>query len=250
MGWILDRLSELVESMPFLISEKRGGFDYLKAELGIEGDWAFFRPVLARQNSNDRLYFAINEEFLNTCLKPGSKIRSKPDYRHASEALPREGNGIAYASPRFMRVMQNLMIAAQADSPEPTQTIIEQFLIDFRRGTANVLVNHSDGIYWAGNSPFSFKAILNPFVTSPALVAAMAVPALEQAGPESQEEKIRNNLKEIAAAAQQYMIDTGAEEVTLDQIVGPGKISKDASGQAPRHFQHNPSSNCPLCNCL
>ena len=48
MGWILDRLSDLVESMPFLISEKKGGFDYLKAELGIEGDWAFFRPVLAR----------------------------------------------------------------------------------------------------------------------------------------------------------------------------------------------------------
>ena len=28
-----------------------------------------------------------------------------------------------------------------------------------------------------------------------------------------------------------------------------GIASKESSGQAPGHFQNNPKSNCPLCNC-
>lgn len=55
------------------------------------------------------------------------------------------------------------------------------------------------------------------------LIAAMAIPAFQKVRETSQEHAITNNLRQFASAAQQYMLDEGAAEVSHDDIVGPGK---------------------------
>lgn len=55
------------------------------------------------------------------------------------------------------------------------------------------------------------------------LMAAMAIPAFQKVRSASQEKAIINNLRQIDAAAQQFMLETGKTRVTYTDIVGPGK---------------------------
>ena len=52
------------------------------------------------------------------------------------------------------------------------------------------------------------------------LLAAMAIPAFQKVRATSQDKAITNNLRQYAAAAQQYMLEQGTIVVAYDQIVG------------------------------
>lgn len=55
------------------------------------------------------------------------------------------------------------------------------------------------------------------------LLAAMAIPAFQKVRATSQQKAITNNLRQVASAAQQYMLETG--ETTVDvytELVGDG----------------------------
>jgi len=54
------------------------------------------------------------------------------------------------------------------------------------------------------------------------LLAAMAPPAFTKVRTVSQQKTIINNLRQINAAAQQYMMEQGVSQVTQANIVGPG----------------------------
>ena len=50
------------------------------------------------------------------------------------------------------------------------------------------------------------------------LLAAMAIPAFQKVRATSQEKAITNNLRQIAGAAQQYMLEEGVETVTTADL--------------------------------
>ena len=52
------------------------------------------------------------------------------------------------------------------------------------------------------------------------LLATMAIPALKKVRETSQEKAIRNNLRQLASAADQYFIENGVTTVSLSDIVG------------------------------
>lgn len=54
------------------------------------------------------------------------------------------------------------------------------------------------------------------------LLAAMAIPAFQKVRTASQEKMIHNNLRQLDAAAAQFMLETGAARATYDDLVGPG----------------------------
>ena len=54
------------------------------------------------------------------------------------------------------------------------------------------------------------------------LLAAMAIPAFNKVRATSQDKAVINNLRQFASAAQQYMLDEGASQVTSANIVGVG----------------------------
>jgi type IV pilus assembly protein PilA len=52
------------------------------------------------------------------------------------------------------------------------------------------------------------------------LLAAIAIPAFSKARAISRQKAITNNLRQIASAAQQYMLDQGVSQVAETQLVG------------------------------
>ena len=54
------------------------------------------------------------------------------------------------------------------------------------------------------------------------LLAAMAIPAFQKVRATSQQKAVTNNLRQLAAAAQQYMLETGATQATQASVVGDG----------------------------
>ena len=54
------------------------------------------------------------------------------------------------------------------------------------------------------------------------LLAAMAIPAFQKVRATSQEKAVVNNLRQLAAAAQQYMLETGAVSASSTSIIGAG----------------------------
>ncbi len=54
------------------------------------------------------------------------------------------------------------------------------------------------------------------------LLAAMAIPAFQKVRQTSQDKAVVNNLRQIAAAAQQYMLETGSTSAPTDNLIGTG----------------------------
>lgn len=52
------------------------------------------------------------------------------------------------------------------------------------------------------------------------LLAAMAIPAFNKVRATSQDKAVKNNLRQLAAAAQQYMLDKGVTRVVNTDVVG------------------------------
>jgi len=52
------------------------------------------------------------------------------------------------------------------------------------------------------------------------LLAAMAIPAFQQVQAASREKTITNNLRQIASAGQQYILEEGQDSVTYTQLLG------------------------------
>ncbi len=52
------------------------------------------------------------------------------------------------------------------------------------------------------------------------LLAAMAIPAFQKVRATSQEKAVTNNLRQLASAAQQYMLENGATTVASNDLVG------------------------------
>ena len=52
------------------------------------------------------------------------------------------------------------------------------------------------------------------------LLAAMAIPAFNKVRQESREKTILNNLRQVASAGQQYILDEGVTDVDFDQLEG------------------------------
>ncbi|WP_309386951.1 type II secretion system protein [Cerasicoccus frondis] len=54
------------------------------------------------------------------------------------------------------------------------------------------------------------------------LLAAMAIPAFQKVREQSREKAITNNLRQIASAGQQYILEIGTEEATYTDLLNAG----------------------------
>jgi type IV pilus assembly protein PilA len=59
-------------------------------------------------------------------------------------------------------------------------------------------------------------------IATTGLLAAMAIPAFQKVRSASQEKAVINNLRMLAAGADQYFLETGKNECTYRDIVGTG----------------------------
>jgi type IV pilus assembly protein PilA len=71
------------------------------------------------------------------------------------------------------------------------------------------------------------------------LLAAMAIPAFQKVRTASQDKAVLNNMRQIAAAADQYYLENGVTTVALTNLVGPSNYVKSLSTVA---FEYYPTS--------
>jgi type IV pilus assembly protein PilA len=88
-------------------------------------------------------------------------------------------------------------------------------------------VNRPDGIlvrsYWNRSlkQEVAMTAVYNPVTVG--VLAAMAIPAFQKVRTVSQDKAVLNNLRQLAAAADQFYLENGVSQATYNDLVGPTK---------------------------
>ena len=212
----------------------------LKAPLPVEG----LRPVLAVEGT--ALYVATTREFLIECQQRKAGLDQNPDFQRALAEVGREGNALGYVSPRFVARLRQLGELNPQAAPQVKRIldIVTNTLPVLERPVVTVRINQPDGILVRSVSNRSLKqevalvTFYNPVTVG--LVAAMAIPAYQNSQKvrvDSQDKAITNNLRQLAAAADQYYLENGVDSVTYGKLVGPDKYVKQIQPVAGENYR-------------
>ena len=197
-----------------------------KADAHLEG----LKPVLAIDGG--ALYVASTEGFLSECLARKDGLDTNPAFKADLAALGPLGNGLTWVSPRFLDRMKDL-VTMNAAGPAPIHKFLETYTASLPRSAEPMLsvrTNLADGILIRSKWNKSLKGdlamimVYNPVTVG--VIAAMAVPAYQKSRAAGQAAAIQNNLRMLAAAADQFYLDHGATTATYDDLVGPDKLVK------------------------
>ncbi len=190
-------------------------------------------PVIAIQGST--LYLASTPAFLTECLAPQTEktgLGSNAEFRTALARVGTEGNGLNYVSPRFFTQLHRLDALNPNLAPQIRQIVVPILnnLPQPDRALITLRTNLPDGIlmrsYWNRSLKQDVAAITvyNPVTVG--LLAAMAIPAFQKVRTASQEKAVMNNLRQLAAAADQFYLENGRNTALYTDLVGPNKYIK------------------------
>jgi type IV pilus assembly protein PilA len=182
-------------------------------------------PVMARDGS--MLLLATSREFLAECRARPGGLAKDPEFQRALDHVGREGNTLSYVSPRFFARVRDID-KLNPGLPPQVQSMLAFVLADvpqITRPLVSIRSNLSDGILVRSYLNRSLKreitmvSVYNPVTVG--LIAAMAIPAFQKVRQASQEKAVLNNLRQLAAAADQHYLETGSRTATFDDLVGP-----------------------------
>ena len=185
------------------------------------------KPIFAIDGTT--LYFATSRSFLDECLGQKSGLADTPAFKQALAHVGAEGNGLSYLSPRLFDRLRDLE-KINPELPLDTRNVLHLVgarLPKIDRPLVTVRTNLPDGIlvrgYWnrSMKQDLAVVAVYNPVTIG--VLAGMAIPAFQKVRASSQEKTVLNNLRQLAAAADQYYLENGVSSVLYDDIVGPGK---------------------------
>ena len=235
-------LQGALAKLPMLEHTQEGTVNFyaLKAQLPVEG----LRPVIAVEGTT--LYLATTREFLIECQQRQTGLDQNPDFQRALAEVGREGNALGYVSPRFMARLKQLGELNPQVAPEAKRVLemAAKALPVLERPVVAVRINQADGILVRSVSYRSLKqevamvAIYNPVTIG--MMAAIAIPAyqnFQKVRVDSQDKAITNNLRQLAAAADQYYLENGVDSTTYDKLVGPGKFVKQIQTIAGENYR-------------
>jgi type IV pilus assembly protein PilA len=189
------------------------------------------------------LYITTSLAFLKECREQKSGLAQSAEFQKALAQLGSEGNGLTYVSPRvFARLREierlNPNLPAQAKSvlnlvlaqmPQPDRPLVA------------MRTNMDDGILVRSYLNRSMKqdiatmSVYNPMTIG--LMAAVAIPAFQKTRAVSEENAVMNNLRQLAAAAEQHYLETGTTTATYDQLVGPQRYVKALNPLAGENYR-------------
>ncbi|HEY8991967.1 MAG TPA: hypothetical protein VIM46_08320 [Luteolibacter sp.] len=185
------------------------------------------QPVIAVDGA--ALYIASDAAFLKASLARTGGLAQAPEFRAALAELGEKGNGVTYVSPRLFTQLRRLKTL----NPQLGEESLHSFdlvlggLPEPKQPLVAVRMNLPEGILYRARWHRSLKqdvamvTVYNPVAVG--LMAAMAIPAFQKVRTVSQEKAIINNLRQLDAAAQQFMLETGTPTATYAQLVGPDK---------------------------
>jgi len=209
----------------------------LNQPLPLEG----IKPVLAVEGTT--LYFATTAGFLKECREQKTGLAQSSEFRQALAQVGSEGNGLGYVSPKFFDHLRRFE-ALNPDLPADTKSIVHLVMANLPkpdRALVTVRTNLPDGIlvcsYWNRSlkQEAAMVSVYNPITVG--LMAAMAIPAFQKVRQASQQKAVLNNLRQLAAAADQYYLERGVRTATYNDLVGPGKYIKAINPVAGENYR-------------
>jgi hypothetical protein len=189
--------------------------------LPIEG----LQPVIVIDGTT--LYFATTRAFLDECRALKTGLADTDEFKRATAGVGVEGNGLTYVHPRIFDAFRQIE-TLNPSLPLQVKSMLGMVLAKvpkIDRPMVMVRSNLPDGILVRAYWDRSFKqevamiSMYNPVTVG--LLAAMAIPAFQKVRTSSQEKAITNNLRQLAAAADQYYLEHGVQTVSYDALVGP-----------------------------
>lgn len=149
-------------------------------------------------------------------------------FKQALAQVGETGNGLMYVSPRLVSVTRRLINEATAKLPPQAQLGASRITAWLPTEGVTLIAtrqNLPDGILFRSQWDSSLKASLvmaNPgVVVTSGMLAAMAIPAFQKVRASSQEKTVHNNLRQLAAARDQYFLEQGVMTCTYADLVGP-----------------------------
>jgi len=252
---VLDQLEPLLKSQPFFTFSEKNGMKVVTIDFPIPDPFAVYKPIFISDPKTKRLYIVSRESFANeTVFGQGARLSTSDDFKAATDGLPTEGNSLSYFSKKgaaaFVQYYDRQMLA---DVPPALRDSVIDFggLEKIPHGLAMTQVNLPDGIMVQGASTRSAKdIILIAPVAAVAVVGVMAAGGMQGyntaramstvgTATTSQDQAIRNNLRMITSAAQQYMLDKGVTEVRYQDLVsGPSPLIPPAHSFAGEDYSN------------
>jgi len=181
--------------------------------------------VLAIDGST--LYLASSVEFLDECMEHAAGLEQTPEFKEALGHVSATGNGLVFVSPRFFSRLRDVE-KLNPNLPAEQLRAIHLVLNNLPQTTQSLIASRSnlpDGILVLSHWDRSLKqdiaalTVYNPVTVG--LLSAMAIPAFQKVRSESQEKAVLNNLRQLAAAADQYYLEHNVRTTTYDKLVGP-----------------------------
>ena len=189
------------------------------------------------------IYFTTSMAFFEECRAQKQGLAQTADFRNALAKLGDEGNGLTYISPRlFARLRQVEQL--NPNLPPEAKSVLSLILTqvpETDRPLVAVRTNLDDGILVRSYLNRSLKqdiaaiSVYNPVTVG--MMAAMAIPAFQKVRVASQEKAVLNNLRQLAAAADQHYLETGTKTATYDQLVGPNRYIKVINPVAGENYR-------------
>lgn len=210
----------------------------LKASLPLEG----IKPVLAIEGST--LFVATSQTFLDECRQQKGGLAQQPEFQQALARVGKEGNGLGYISPRFfsrLHQIETLNPQLPAEMRRTLRLVLSK-LPRPDRPLVTVRTNLPDGIlvraYWncSLKQDVAMIMVYNPVTIG--VMAAMAIPAFQKVRESSQEKAVLNNLRQLAAAADQYYLENGVDTTTYEKLVGPDKYIRAIHPVNGEDYEH------------
>jgi len=210
----------------------------IKEASPIEG----LQPVIAVDGA--ALYIASDAAFLKASLARTGGLAQTPEFRSALAELGEKGNGVTYVSPRLFTQLRRLkeLNPQLGDEGRHAFDLVLGSLPDPKQPLVAVRTNLPEGILYRARWHRSLKqdvamvTVYNPVAVG--LMAAMAIPAFQKVRTASQEKAIINNLRQLDAAAQQRMLETGTTVATYAQLVGPDKYIRTLTPVDGEDYTH------------
>lgn len=196
-------------------------------ELAIPGMDIF----VARHDGQGRLIIGTGEAFGRSVVAADQRLADNPLFREALASVAVEGSALLYLSPNFIQAIAGLRNHLYEQLPlarliVPLYAIQMPMLgvdpVDY--ASLQIAGSDAEGFFRVSHWPFPLSPVsavqANQSVIVAGLVAAMAIPAFQKVRENAQEKTIMNNLRMIASAGQQYLLEHGVEEVAYPQLAG------------------------------
>lgn len=217
-----------------------------------EGSWRIYAPSQrlpieglepAIVIDGSMLYVTTSLAFLKECREQKSGLAQVPEFQQALVQLGAENNGLTYVSPRLferVRAIEKLNPELPPQAKSTLAFVLAQ-MPQPERALVAVRTNLEDGVLVRSYLNRSLKqdiaavSIYNPVTLG--MMAAMTIPAFQKVQTASQEKAVLNNLRQLAAAADQYYLETGTTSATYDQLVGPTRYIKVLNPAAGENYR-------------